>query len=198
MSGVAFRSPNVRCAALGRWWILGEAWGKCEPWPSVRSRLSSKVQSGIQRLLDSSRREILGPLLVPPGLSLFPGRGGELQAPSPARRVVERRCLALGTREGAVLSSRARLNGGAPPNLETAEGICFLSGDQMPSAAQRRPPTPYPSLSLVQEQKNLLNKGKKHFSQTSSVLSLLREVRAMAWLMHSRRNLPVTSTWKGQ
>lgn len=36
--------------------------------------------------------------------------------------------------EGAVFYLRARLTGDAPPNLETAEGICFLPGIWMPSA----------------------------------------------------------------
>lgn len=84
----------------------------------------------------TSRRKILEPFLGPPGLSPFPGRGGALQSPAPsqARRGMERRCLALLGKEGAVFYLRARLTGDAPPNLETAEGICFLPGIWMPSA----------------------------------------------------------------
>ena len=86
--------------------------------------------------MGTSRRKILGPFLGPLGLSPFPGRGGALQAlaPSQAGRVAERPTASpCGGRKGAVFYLTARLTRDAPPNLENAEGICFLPGIWMAS-----------------------------------------------------------------
>lgn len=133
---VPMRSPNLRWSVLGPWWVLerpgvGENGGLLL---GVDCQVKLGVESRDAWTAGTSRR-ILGPFLGPMGLSHFPGRGGELPVPSQARRGAERHCLALWGKEGAVLSWRARLNGSAPPDLETAEGICILPGTWMPSAA---------------------------------------------------------------